>query len=128
MAWQSTGLIRGSGRPGGPAGSGGARAGLQGERRHLRLTPFLGAGGGGWQYASQNANIQKFYLEGRVVQTEDDIGNVIHPLPDYFKAADGYGGAGERASQISALASGILRAVQSVKSEQTYILDVLFTP
>jgi acetolactate synthase-1/2/3 large subunit len=80
------------------------------------------------QYASQTANLHKFYPQGMAVQQGDCIGNVIHPMPDYFKAADGYGGAGERISQNSALATGILRAVESVKSGQTYILDVLVTP
>ncbi len=80
------------------------------------------------QYASQTANLQKFYPNGAAVQEGNCVGNVIHPMPDYFKAAEGYGGAGERISHQSALTSGILRALQSVKSGQTYILDVLVTP
>jgi acetolactate synthase-1/2/3 large subunit len=80
------------------------------------------------EYASQTANLRKFYRKGMAVQHENCIGNVINPMPDYFKAADGYGGSGERISQESELPDALVRAVGSVTAGQTYILDVMITP
>jgi acetolactate synthase-1/2/3 large subunit len=91
-------------------------------------TPLLIVVCNNGQYASQTANLEKFYPEGKAMQQRNCIGNVISPMPDYFKAADGYGGAGERVTHLSALAPALIRAVQAVHSGQTYILDVLVMP
>lgn len=91
-------------------------------------TPLLIVVCNNGQYASQTANLQKFYPEGRAMREADCIGNVIHPMPDYYKAADGYGGDGERISHPSTLTSAIQRGVRAVMAGQTYILDVLITP
>jgi acetolactate synthase-1/2/3 large subunit len=80
------------------------------------------------QYASQTANLRKFYPEGSAVSGQDFIGNVIRPMPDYYKAADGYGGAGERVSQSANLAAAIERGLAAVAGGRTFILDVIVEP
>ena len=56
------------------------------------------------------------------------VGNVIQPMPDYHKAADGYGGAGERVTRSADLATAIARGLAAVAGGRTYILDVLVDP
>jgi len=80
------------------------------------------------QYRSQTANVTKFYADGAAVKADDFVGNVIRPMPDYYKAGDGYGAAGERVSSSSDLAPAIRRALESVAAGRTYILDVLVEP
>ena len=80
------------------------------------------------QYLSQTANLKKFYSDGAAVTNNNYVGNVIEPMPDYYKAADGYGGAGERVSRAADLAPAIERALASIKAGKTYILDVLVDP
>jgi acetolactate synthase I/II/III large subunit len=80
------------------------------------------------QYSSQTVDVKKFYPEGAAVTGNNFIGNVIQPMPDYYKAADGYGGAGERVSRSVDLAAAITRGLAAVAGGQTFILDVLVDP
>ena len=80
------------------------------------------------QYNSQTWNVLKYYPEGAAVREGNLVGNVIHPMPDYYKAADGYGGSGERVSHVEQLSPAIGRALASVASGHTYILDVIVDP
>jgi thiamine pyrophosphate-dependent acetolactate synthase large subunit-like protein len=91
-------------------------------------TPLLIVVCNNGQYASQTANLRKFYPEGSAVAGQDFIGNVIRPTPDYCKAADGYGGAGERVSRSANLAAAIERGLASVAGGRTFILDVIVDP
>ena len=49
-------------------------------------------------------------------------------MPDYYKAADGYGGSGERVARAEDLASAIQRGLESLAGGRTYILDVIVVP
>ena len=80
------------------------------------------------QYNSQTWNVRKYYPEGAAVSGDNFVGNVIHPMPDYYKAADGYGGSGERVARAEKLAPAIERALASVAGGHTYILDVIVDP
>ena len=80
------------------------------------------------QYRSQTADLERFYPEGAAVTGNTFVGNVIQPMPDYYKAADGYGGAGERVTRSADLATAIARGLAAVAGGQTYILDVLVDP
>jgi acetolactate synthase-1/2/3 large subunit len=80
------------------------------------------------QYRSQTVDLQSFYPNGAAVTGNNFIGNVIQPMPDYYKAGDGYGGAGERVSRSPDLAAAIARGLASVAAGRTYILDVLVDP
>ena len=80
------------------------------------------------QYNSQTWNLRKYYPEGVAVRGNNFVGNVIHPMPDYYKAADGYGGSGERVVRAENLAPAIQRALASVSGGHTYILDVIVDP
>jgi len=80
------------------------------------------------QYRSQTADLERFYPDGAAVTGKTFIGNVIEPMPDYYKAADGYGGAGERVSRSADLETAISRGLAAVAGGQTYILDVLVDP
>lgn len=91
-------------------------------------TPLLIVVCNNGQYRSQTVNLEKFYPDGAAVTGNQLIGNLIHPMPDYYKAADGYGGAGERVSRAADLAPAIERALASVAGGRTYILDVLVDP
>jgi acetolactate synthase-1/2/3 large subunit len=91
-------------------------------------TPLLIVVCNNGQYRSQTVNLEKFYPDGAAVTSNQLVGNVIHPMPDYYKAADGYGGAGERVSQATDLAPAIGRALAAVAGGRTYILDVLVDP
>ena len=53
---------------------------------------------------------------------------MIRPTPDYYKAADGYGGPGERVSRSTNLAAAIERGLASVAGGATFILDVIVDP
>jgi acetolactate synthase-1/2/3 large subunit len=91
-------------------------------------TPLLIVVCNNGQYGSQTLNVRKFYPDGAAVAANDFVGNVIAPMPDYHRAADGYGGAGERVSRIADLAAAIGRGLASVADGRTYILDVLVDP
>lgn len=80
------------------------------------------------QYRSQTWNVLHYYPEGAAVAHHNFVGNVIQPMPDYYKAADGYGGEGERVSRSEDLATAIARGLASVAAGKTYILDVLVNP
>ena len=80
------------------------------------------------QYSSQTVDLERFYPEGAAVTGNNFIGNVIAPMPDYYKAADGYGGAGERVSRSADLAAAIARGLAAVAKERTFILDVIVDP
>ena len=80
------------------------------------------------QYFSQTWNIYRYYPEGAAVGGGDFVGNVIHPMPDYYKAAEGYGGAGERVMRLEELSAAIQRGLAAVAGGRTYILDVMVDP
>ncbi|MEO1194191.1 MAG: thiamine pyrophosphate-binding protein [Pseudomonadota bacterium] len=80
------------------------------------------------QYNSQTWNILRYYPEGAAVGGGTFVGNVIDPMPDYYKAADGYGGAGERVSNRAGLDEAIQRGLASQAAGHSYILDVLVEP
>lgn len=95
---------------------------------HEHRTPLLIVVCNNGQYGSQTANVRKFYPDGAAVAANDLVGNVIAPMPKYDRAADGYGGAGERVSRIADLAGAIERGLASVPDGRTYVLDVVVDP
>jgi acetolactate synthase-1/2/3 large subunit len=80
------------------------------------------------QYNSQTWNVLRYYPDGAAVSGDNFVGNVIHPMPDYYKAADGYGGAGERVACADDLAPAIERGLDAVAAGHSYILDVIVRP
>ena len=80
------------------------------------------------QYNSQTWNVLRYYPDGAAVSGHNFVGNVIHPMPDYYKAADGYGGAGERVANADDLGPAIERGLAAVAAGQSYILDVIVRP
>ncbi len=80
------------------------------------------------QYRSQTVDVEKFYPDGAAVTENNFIGNVIAPMPDYHKAADGYGGTGERVSRAADLTAAISRGLAAVAQGRSFILDVLVDP
>ena len=80
------------------------------------------------QYASQTWNVLKYYPNSEAVRDDNFVGNVIAPTPDYVKIAEAYGGAGERVQKSDALLPALRRAVDTVASGQTFLLDVIVNP
>ena len=80
------------------------------------------------QYASQTWNVLKYYPNSDAVRDDNFVGNVIAPTPDYVKVAEAYGGAGERVQKSDALQPALRRAVDTVASGQTFLLDVIVNP
>jgi acetolactate synthase I/II/III large subunit len=80
------------------------------------------------QYASQTWNVLKYYPDGEAVREGNFVGNIIAPTPDYVKVAEAYGGAGERVQKSDALQQALRRAVDTVASGQTFMLDVIVNP
>jgi acetolactate synthase-1/2/3 large subunit len=72
--------------------------------------------------------VLRYYPDGAAVSGHNFVGNVIHPMPDYYKAADGYGGAGERVANANDLGPAIERGLAAVAAGQSYILDVIVRP
>jgi acetolactate synthase-1/2/3 large subunit len=80
------------------------------------------------QYASQTWNVLHFYPESIAVREQNFVGDVIAPTPNYAKIVEAYGGAGERVQHLDALAPALERALQTVDSGHTFLLDVLVKP
>ena len=80
------------------------------------------------QYASQTWNVLKYYPESEAVREDNFVGDVIPPTADYVKVAEAFGGAGERVQKSDALQPALRRAVDTVASGQTFLLDVIVNP
>ncbi|AOW93580.1 hypothetical protein BFN03_15440 [Rhodococcus sp. WMMA185] len=80
------------------------------------------------QYASQTARLLKYYPDSAAVREGNFVGNVIEPTPDYVKVAEAFGGAGERVAKSDALGAALARALDTVRSGQTFVLDVVVDP
>jgi len=80
------------------------------------------------QYASQIWNILRYYPESVAVREHNFVGDVIAPTPDYGKVVEAYGGAGERVRRLEDLVPALQRALATVSSGRTFLLDVLVKP
>ena len=80
------------------------------------------------QYASQTWNVLRYYPESVAVRDHNFVGDVIAPTPNYAKIVEAYGGAGERVQRLDALAPALQRALQTVASGHTFLLDVMVRP
>jgi len=79
-------------------------------------------------YVSQTWNVYKYFAAGAAVRSRQFIGDVIAPTPDYAKLAEAYGGTGERVEKTADLESAIERALATLASGRTALLDVMVTP
>jgi len=79
-------------------------------------------------YVSQTWNVRKYFADGAAVRTGQFFGNVISPIPDYARLAQAYGGEGERVTEVAALDGAIQRALATLKSGRSVLLDVFVEP
>jgi acetolactate synthase I/II/III large subunit len=56
------------------------------------------------------------------------FGSVIEPTPDYSKLVEAYGGVGERVTRVAELDAAIDRALVTLGSGRSALLDVLVEP
>ena len=77
------------------------------------------------QYASQSYNLLKYFPDGSAARAQNFIGNVIAPMPDYVRQVEAYGGAGERVQKLDELVPALRRALETIATGQTFLLDVI---
>jgi acetolactate synthase-1/2/3 large subunit len=75
-------------------------------------------------YASQTWNVHKYFAAGSAVRSGQFLGDVLTPTPDYVKLVEAYGGAGERVENAATLEPAIDRALATLASGRTALLDV----
>jgi acetolactate synthase-1/2/3 large subunit len=80
------------------------------------------------RYASQTWNLLRYYPESVAVREHNFVGDTIAPTPDYGKIVEAYGGAGERLRRLEDLVPALQRALETVASGRTVLLDVLLKP
>lgn len=80
------------------------------------------------QYASQTWNVLRYFPDSDAVRDSTFVGDVIAPTPDYAKVVEAYGGTGERVRTAGALGPALQRALQTVASGRTFLLDVMVRP
>ncbi|WP_052915591.1 thiamine pyrophosphate-binding protein [Mycobacterium haemophilum] len=79
-------------------------------------------------FASQTWNMLRYFPDSAAVRDRDFVGDVISPTPDYVKVAEAYGGAGERVEKSGMLRPALQRALATVASGTTFLLDVTVDP
>ena len=80
------------------------------------------------EYASQTWNILRYFPDSDAVRERNFVGDVIAPTPAYVKVVEAYGGTGERVQKSDELAPALARALQTVASGRTFLLDVIVKP
>jgi acetolactate synthase I/II/III large subunit len=79
-------------------------------------------------YASQTWNVFKHFADGAAVRSGQFFGDVLSPTPDYSKLIEAYGGTGERVETTADLESAIDRALATVATGRSALLDVFVKP
>jgi acetolactate synthase-1/2/3 large subunit len=79
-------------------------------------------------YQSQRWNVFKYFGTGAAVRTGQFFGSDLDPMPDYARVAEAYGATGERVVKTADLEPAIERALATVASGRTALLDVLVAP
>ena len=68
--------------------------------------------------------MKKYFPEGSTVNTNNFMGSVIDPTPDYSKLAIAYGGHGECVINPGQLAPALEQSLEEIEKNRFAVLDI----